>query len=68
MIEAIEVHEMQITKPVPVQMQMPSGVVRIDLTHPFDTGVKFGMGLVCAPIILGLFALFGLILIKLTFY
>jgi len=41
MIEAVEVHEMQITKPVPVK-----------LTHPFEVGIWLGMGFIVAPVVL----------------
>ena len=43
MIEAIETHETQITKTVPIKMKVP-----------FETGVWFGIGLLLAPIILAL--------------
>ena len=41
MIEAIETHETQITKTVPVK-----------LTKPLRTGIWFGIGLIIAPTVL----------------
>ena len=37
MIEAVEVHETQITKPMTIRLQ-----------YPFATGISFGLGLSCA--------------------